>query len=276
MSRIPYTLMLCKRGVSHREIAELHEKYGDAVRVSPDQVLFRHPEAWKETIGHLKGGKEEHGKSPIFAAPVANSIFGASREKHAEIRRTLAHGFSSASLTAQGKLIYGYIDQLFQQLHARSSSGPIDVVTWYNMLTFDIIGDLAFGEAFGQLKSGKTHPWVDVTFESIFTAATLSEVRLLTRVNASFPSSLGAVANSIIVLKLANYTIPSPLLFFLLPSGFLSKRKEQLQYTELLVKKRLALTEPRPDFIESMLKKPVRKLSYEEIFDNVQGLSIAG
>jgi hypothetical protein len=33
--------------------------------------------------------------------------------------------------------------------------------------TFDVIGDLAFAEPFGCLKTGKYHPWIDFTFEVI-------------------------------------------------------------------------------------------------------------
>ena len=33
--------------------------------------------------------------------------------------------------------------------------GGIDFVKWFNLLTFDIIGSLAFGEPFGGLESGK-------------------------------------------------------------------------------------------------------------------------
>jgi hypothetical protein len=36
-----------------------------------------------------------------------------------------------------------------------------------NFTTFDIIGDLAFGEPFGCLKNEKFHDWVALIFETI-------------------------------------------------------------------------------------------------------------
>ena len=36
---------------------------------------------------------------------------------------------------------------------------------WYNLTAFDIIGDLAFGEPFGGLKSSTYHSWVQGIFQ---------------------------------------------------------------------------------------------------------------
>ena len=39
--------------------------------------------------------------------------------------------------------------------------------TWFNLLTFDIIGELAFGQSFGGVESGKMHFWVAVVLTSL-------------------------------------------------------------------------------------------------------------
>ena len=47
----------------------------------------------------------------------------------------------------------GCIDLLMEKLYAFAASGsPTDMVKWYNLTTFDIIGPLAFGEPFDGLK----------------------------------------------------------------------------------------------------------------------------
>jgi hypothetical protein len=38
---------------------------------------------------------------------------------------------------------------------------------WYNLTTFDLIGDLAFGEGFGGLDSGGYHHWVAAVIGSM-------------------------------------------------------------------------------------------------------------
>ena len=39
--------------------------------------------------------------------------------------------------------------------------------SWLNFITFDIIGDLSFGESFGCLQGGIMHPWVKIMFSSL-------------------------------------------------------------------------------------------------------------
>lgn len=44
---------------------------------------------------------------------------------------------------------------------------PVEVTKWFNFFTFDVIGDLTFGESFGCLQTGKLHPWVSMTLDFI-------------------------------------------------------------------------------------------------------------
>lgn len=44
-----------------------------------------------------------------------------------------------------------YVDLLMEKLKMKSKEGPIDILAWYNCTTFDIIGDLTFGESFQAL-----------------------------------------------------------------------------------------------------------------------------
>ena len=43
----------------------------------------------------------------------------------------------------------------------------IDVVRWYNFTTFDIVGDLCFGESFSALSTQEYHPWVNSIFKGL-------------------------------------------------------------------------------------------------------------
>lgn len=47
------------------------------------------------------------------------------------------------------------VDEFLDQIH-KSGSTPagIDMTLWFNLLTFDVIGELAFGQSFDGLKSG--------------------------------------------------------------------------------------------------------------------------
>ena len=77
------------------------------------------------------------------------------------MRRSLAHAFSYRSLVEQESLIQLIIDRFMGRLQCFATQDEsFDMVRWFNMLTFDIIGDLAFGETFRGIESGVTHPWI--------------------------------------------------------------------------------------------------------------------
>jgi cytochrome P450 len=134
------------------DILAMHKRYGPVVRIAPDELAFSDPRAWKDIMGHRGGGEgtDEMAKSERFYRPVENipiDILNAPREEHSLMRRAMAHGFSDRSMREQQPIIKGYIDLLIQRLREISSRGePADLGAWYNFTTFDVIGDLAFGE----------------------------------------------------------------------------------------------------------------------------------
>ncbi|KZL85141.1 cytochrome p450 [Colletotrichum incanum] len=250
-TRIPYALMIT-RGNPHKTILALHQRYdAEIIRVSPNELSFQHPDAWKEIMGHRKGGKsEENEKDPDFIDNKRNEIISANRQDHARYRRILSHGFSAKSMQDQQPIIKSYIDLFIERLHGIASKGPVDIMSWYNYTTFDIIGDLAFGESFGCLDKSDYHPWVKVIFENI---------KMLCLFN---------VAKSFKFLE--------PLLKSFIPKDLVERGMSHKALVREKVDRRMALGTPRPDFAESMLKKGSEPLSQEEMYENAGILIIAG
>jgi hypothetical protein len=62
--------------------------------------------------------------------------------------------------------------------------GRVDIVSWLNFTTFDLIGDLAFGESFHALEGGEYHPWMAAIFENVRSLALIRVMRAypLTRI----------------------------------------------------------------------------------------------
>ena len=71
------------------------------------------------------------------------------------MKRKLSHGFSVKALSEQEGIVHKYVNKLIKQInvHAAGPKGD-EMVKWYNFFTFDLIGDLAFGEPFGSLNDG--------------------------------------------------------------------------------------------------------------------------
>ena len=71
------------------------------------------------------------------------------------MRKYLAHAFFNRSLKAQESLVTNVVDLFITQLDVHASGEKAaDMVMWFNLTTFDIIGSLAFGESFGGVQSG--------------------------------------------------------------------------------------------------------------------------
>lgn len=183
----------------------------------------------QDVRGHRKTG--ENPKDTINAIPNRDNIIGANREDHQRFRRLLAHGFSAQSMLAQQPVIKHYVDQLFRKLHEASEGGkkPVDIERWFNYTTFDVIGDLAFGEPFGCLENATYHPWVDIIFKSIKNMAYLNSSRRLSWIG--------------------------PLLMMAVPRSLVTKLAENKELSRQKVRKRLDLGTSRPDFMDAMIRK---------------------
>ena len=125
------------------------------VRTSPNQLSFCSATSWKDIYGHVPGRKTF--RKGTFYEPMpgqARTLVSVSDPSHhAKMRKTLSHGFSAGALSAQEDLLQYYVDLLIRQIH-KSNGAAMDVVKWYNFTTFDIIGELSFGEPFGALDAG--------------------------------------------------------------------------------------------------------------------------
>lgn len=219
-------------GSAHKQILSLHQKYGDVVRIAPNQVSLLDPRAWKDTMGHRKAGQGENGKDRIFFHDGKHSIIGSNTEDHSRLRRVLSHAFSAQGMLAQEPLIRGYVDLLMKKLKEKSMGGtvPLDLVKWYNWTTFDVIGDLAFGEPFGCLETSSYHTWVALIFESI------RQLTLMVQIRRVWPG-IESVIGQGLFRKVA------------------AKRYQHAELTREKVSKRLELGSSRPDFMSAMIAK---------------------
>lgn len=167
-SNIPYAWGLVAGTWSHR-LKELHDFYGPVVRFAPNDVSFIGAGAWKEIYGHKKAGAPNFEKDVRLyrgSKTETRSILVANDADHSRMRRSIAHAFSEKALRGQEDIVQGYVGLLINKLRAISLlSEPVaDLTKWYNFTTFDLIGDLAFGEPFGCLESGGYHPWVEMIY----------------------------------------------------------------------------------------------------------------
>lgn len=123
-----------------------------------------------------------------------------------------------------------YVSKLISKLHEKArfeETAVVDMVNWYNFTTFDLIGDLAFGESFGCLELGLLHPWVRCVFEFI-------KMIFLYQAFARIHPLLAIFVNLVISPSQAN------------------DAKKHNEYSVALARKRIDTKTDRPDFSESL------------------------
>lgn len=240
----------------------MHEKYGPVVRIAPDELAFAEPQAWKDIYGHRTGaaqGLDEMPKwSRFYTVPgVEPSIISESRENHAVLRRQMAHGFSDKSMRGQEPIIGSYVNLLIQRLREHAidpnrrdpmTGEPckrrLNMTKWYNWTTFDVIGDLAFGEPFGCLDRAQEHPWVEAL--------------------------QGAIRTNVVGLTISHMGLRSIMPIVL--KYLLKSRKEHFDRTGDKLQRRVEMNVERPDLIEGLLKKRNEWVSEVDFFSFPFGL----
>lgn len=241
------------RGRGPFAVKKLHDRYGDVVRIAPNELSYCGPDSAKDIYGH-RVGRQQLSKDLLGYPPPlggVHSIITAPHDDHARFRRLLSHAFSEKALRDQEPLIKEYVDLLLNRLHENSSK-VVDMVAWYNWTTFDVIGDLTFGEPFGCLRESSYHAWVRVIFEGIKIGAWMQTTK-------RFPPLTG-------------------LLSMLLPKSSLEKRAAHNQMTIEKTAKRIERAEiDRPDFLSMILKEKGGKgMTRQELESNAAVLIVAG
>ena len=253
-TRLRYVIAM-NQGTLAFEVLDWHNKYGPVVRIAPNELAFQDPQAWKDIYGYRTGsagganGTDEMDKFHTFYRTKGEvlSISSGSRDYHRMLRRQLAHGFSDKALREQEGLIGSYIDLLVLRLGEHSLDGdkmdvktgkparkPLNMVQWYNWTTFDVIGDLVFGESFGSLERGEWDPWV---------AAINGSIRFLGIINGV--KHMGLESTFMWFVKKIN-----------------RNRKEHDDRMMAKLQRRVLLEKERPDLIEGLVAKREEWVSY--------------
>lgn len=182
-------------------------------------------------MGHRKLTQRENGKEKAYAGSMGNSIVASERADHARLRRVLSHGFSAQAMLKQEPIIQKYVDLFVKRLYdvGEQGSRPVNIMRWYNYCTFDIVGDLAFGEPFDCLTKSDYHPWVALIFDSI-----------------KFMS---------IAIVMRHFPLIYDILEKCIPKSIREKDKRRRELSHEKVKKRIDSGIPRPDFAEAMISR---------------------
>ncbi|KAI0143766.1 cytochrome P450 [Xylariaceae sp. FL1272] len=165
----PYKLALVQ-GTMGFHGPELHAKYGETVRIAPDELSYIQGQAYKDILG--RPGKKEMLKDPAFAGTKVNGAFTmvtAPHDDHRRMRRLFTHGFSTTALRAQEPLLAKYCNQMIEKIEevAKAGNGVVNILDVLNFTTFDIMAELSFGDSLHMLETMEYSPWVSIIFKGL-------------------------------------------------------------------------------------------------------------
>ncbi|KAH8746526.1 cytochrome P450, partial [Diaporthe sp. PMI_573] len=246
------------RGTIHWRMLEFHHQYGPVVRLATGELTYTSATAVKEIYSNRSGRKPVPPQSSLGSNEKA--MFGATsflwlgdHEEHARRRKIVGQMFSDASLKAQEPLVLGCAALLMQRFQERALKGEaVDMWAWFNYYTFDIIGDLVFGEPFGCLGQGRFHPWISFIFSN-----------LTNMMYAQMITTMGYLGTFIQAL---------------VPRRIMAQAFAHAQSTRDKVDRRLAREDVRPDLISGIWHKigSPGGISREELYADAQIIIMAG
>ena len=169
----------------------------------------------------------------------------------------MENSFTYRALKSQEAVVQSYVVLLMTRFQEMAvSEGPqggvVNVSDWFNYLTFDIVGDLGFGEPFNCLKNSEYYPWVAMIFNYIRAMVFTTMVRF-------YPTF------ETIGMKLV-------------PQSLLKKQEDHFRFAVEKIHRRMNLETQRLDFVTPLIKdnKDYQEMSMEEIEATLNIIILAG
>lgn len=246
ISRLPWNYVNLKGRISWR-IRDLHDQYGPIVRIAPDELSFTSSAAWKKIYGQRKPEFPKALDGRGIAPPSIGghkSLMTEEQDRHLRLRRAINPAFTDKALREQEYYFQSHSDNFIGQLKRRCSrregTAVVDMSEWFNLLAFDIVSDLAFGESSGCLDHGGATPWIQVIL---------------------------ARAKAIVWFQLAVQYGFLDLLIWLTPRYVSESRKRHIALTEAKLQARIEAKNPGKDFMSYILDETAHdeKLSRLEL-----------
>lgn len=143
-------------------VLELHERYGPVVRIAPSELSFSCSQSWRDIYATQFSSTECFRKAPFydyFVTGLTSILTERNPSKHKMMRSAIAPAFSDKALAKQESLIAEVIDKFITRV-GKFDRQPVDLIKWFNLVAFEVMGELAFGYRFEGLDKGDLHPWV--------------------------------------------------------------------------------------------------------------------
>jgi averantin hydroxylase len=203
-----------------------------------------------EGFSEMSKNRFEYQKS----ANGSENLLGAiGQDDHSRFQKLFTHAFSERGMREMQPRIQGFVDLMIQGMKEAACPNHADMLKWYNWTTFDLIGDLAFGESFHCLETKSTHPWIAVLLGNLKT--------------------LGF--RMVMLLYGLDWLLP-----YLTPKRLLEHRTTNMRYTREKMAKRMEKGKGQGDFFDKAIAQSDftkgTGMTRDEMDSNAASLVLAG
>lgn len=168
-------------------VHSLHQRYGNTVRIAPNEISCADPQDFKIIHGHGNGWFKSDWYarlSDLDADPEVHNEFSLGDPTlHGARRKLFARAFSKSEIRRNWedevrKMVERAMMKMGQEASS-NSNGEVDVRKWWVLLASDASSRMAFGESFGLLDVGHKNDYVRTLERVNAVAATTAEFPVL-------------------------------------------------------------------------------------------------
>ncbi|KAI5982762.1 cytochrome P450 [Pisolithus marmoratus] len=148
-------------GKQHEYYTRLHQKYGDVVRIGPNELSFRDVDAIDPLMGYNGLPKGPHWDGRMAEQTTVRALISI-RDPHEHMRRRKPwnRAFRIATMKGYEEILANRTHEFVSQLQRQSGPGHVNLTEWISRFTFDFMSDMAFGGGSDMLRDGdKDNTW---------------------------------------------------------------------------------------------------------------------
>lgn len=187
-----YDLYHCLRKDKAQDQFRCQQKYGPKFRYGPNFLVVNTVGGLRDIYPATKTANVQKGPQYKFLHHngFVSTLSAIDKDVHEMKRKVLSRCFTDPALRSLEGLMITTINNWVRALGAGATSetqgwsSSKDMADWANYLTFDVLGDLCFGRAFGLIESEEHRAAPDLMLRRTRTLAIVSRSRLVLRTPA--------------------------------------------------------------------------------------------
>ncbi|KAI9739468.1 MAG: Cytochrome P450 monooxygenase orf9 [Claussenomyces sp. TS43310] len=108
----------------------------------------------------------------MYGAGFNSLCIGSERDPkaHSRMKKSLSGAFSTKALSEQEDIVQKCVNEFVDRIGKDGAPGTkgLNMTKWYEMVAFDILGEMAFGESFRCIENGKPHFWAELIVDHLY------------------------------------------------------------------------------------------------------------